>query len=254
MSVLTRLALTASYVTSIGGLRKAASEDELRGLAKYLPSVGIIIGIALALIHLLLRELSCSRELEALIILLSWILITGGIHLDGLMDAADGLFSHRSPEKMLEIMKDSRVGNFGVISGLMIILSKYAALLSLPDKSTLTALLLIPAWARFAELYSIASFPYARENGMGKIWQESSSRSDLLPGAAAPGLFSLAIVFYFKSTNPALLIPLTVLPAIWLSHWIQKILKGQTGDTYGASVEFAEAAGLLLFSLFQKLL
>ena len=153
---------------------------------------------------------------------------------------------------MLEIMKDSRVGNFGAMAGIMLIISKIVSLISLPGSWILPALLLIPAWARFVEVFAIAAYPYARPEGMGKIWHDTTGRSDLLLSAALPGLLTLFLCFYFQNRAYSLLIPLTVLPGILFTYRVSNILHGHTGDTYGASVEFSEAAGLILLSVFYK--
>jgi cobalamin 5'-phosphate synthase/cobalamin synthase len=164
------------------------------------------------------------------------------------MDTADGIFSHRSKERMLEIMRDSRVGNFGAIAGILLILTKYLALLSLHSHWIWIALLAIPAWARWVEVFVIAAYPYARKEGMGKIWHETTSIADILLAAIAPLCLTLLISIIFKTAAIFIVIPLTVLPGIALGHYVYKILDGQTGDTYGASVEFAEACGLMLLS------
>ena len=245
---LKKLALAASYISSLPYLPKPQSEDELVGLAKYLPIVGIFIGAILALVLALCLWLHFNSLATALVILVAWICITGSIHLDGWMDAADGIFSHRSKERMLEIMRDSRVGNFGAIAGILLILTKYVSLLSLHSFWIWTALLAIPAWARWLEVFVIAVYPYARAEGMGKIWHATTSISDILLAAIAPLLFTLLISFVFKAPAVFLVIPLTVLPGIAMSYYIYRILDGQTGDTYGASVEFAEVCGLLFLS------
>lgn len=252
MNLLRKLALAASYVTSIPCLPRPESDCELSGLAKYLPTVGILIGSVLAFFFHACRSLNADTQIASFLVVLAWLAITGCIHLDGLMDASDGILSHRSREKMLEIMKDSRVGNFGAIAGILLVLAKFASLVSLPPAWIIPALLLLPVWSRWVEVFAIASYPYARTEGMGKIWHDTTGLSDLLLAAAIPGLFTLAICIYLHSHIYSLLILMTVLPGILFSYCIHKVLYGQTGDTYGASVEFSEAAGLIVLSLLYK--
>ena len=249
MNPLRRFCLAASYITSIPFLPKPESETELFGLAKYLPAVGTLVGSILALLALVCNELLLAPPLVAAALLTFWIVITGAIHLDGLMDTADGVFSHRSRERMLEIMKDPRAGNFGVVSGVLIILLKFAALLSLNWHWIFASLLLIPGWARWSEVIAIKYFPYAREEGMGKIWHISTGKFDLLISAIAPLMVSLFFCYDSNSFIYLWLIPLTVLPGLLASMWINKVLGGQTGDSYGANVEVSEAAGLIGASL-----
>lgn len=249
MKLLNRFLLAASYVTTLPFLRKPESEAELFGLAKYLPAVGVMIGGILALCSLGVGAISQAPLLSAALLLLCWILITGAIHLDGLMDSADGLFSHRSRERMLEVMKDSRVGNYGVIAGVSLLLCKFSAMASMNGNTLLCSVLLIPSWARWTEVYAIARYPYAREEGMGKIWKISTRTYQLIPASILPVGLSLAYAASCHSPMALIIIPCTIVPGIMLSAWINSILQGQTGDTYGAVVEFSEAAGLILAAL-----
>ncbi|NJL73173.1 MAG: adenosylcobinamide-GDP ribazoletransferase, partial [Candidatus Competibacteraceae bacterium] len=73
-----------------------------------------------------------------------WLLLTGGLHMDGLMDTADGIFSHQSRERMLEIMHDPRVGNFGVLSGVSVLLIKITGMAALSGSGLSTVLLIAP--------------------------------------------------------------------------------------------------------------
>jgi adenosylcobinamide-GDP ribazoletransferase len=254
MRFLRKLALTISYVSSFHFFKPASSEEELRGLSVYLPTVGIFIGTLLFTVYWLLNLIDCANLLRAFLITGCWLMATGCIHLDGLMDAADGLFSHRDRDRMLEIMRDSRVGNFGAISGVMLLAAKICALAIMPEKWMFPALLLIPAWARWSEVFAIAFFPYARAEGMGRIWHDSTEKQDLLPALALPGLLSLAVCFYLNSAAISFLIPLAVLPGIFFASRINCILSGHTGDTYGAVVELSEASALILLALFSKFL
>lgn len=246
--------MAASYVTSFPCLHKAYTEDDLKGLAKYLPAVGVFIGVFLAASYLLFAQLSSSEALRSFLLVLCWLAITGCIHLDGLMDAADGLFSHRSKERMLEIMKDSRVGNFGVITGVMLILAKFSTLASLNPSWIIAAVLIIPAWARWAEVFAIAVYPYAKEEGMGKVWHDSTELPDLVRAAIFPALFTASVCFYFHSYVYALLPIAAIVPGLIFSHRVCKILNGHTGDTYGATVELSEAAALIILALLQEIL
>ncbi len=250
MKLLNRFLLAASYVTTLPFLRKPESEAELFGLAKYLPAVGVLVGGILSALAFGITSFSHSPLITAALILSSWILITGAIHLDGLMDSADGLFSHRSRERMLEIMRDSRVGNYGVIAGVMLLLSKFSALASMDNKSMILSLLLIPAWARWTEVYTIARYTYAREEGMGKIWKISTRSYQLIPSSILPVIATGCAVFYGQSPLLLLLLPATIIPGALLAFWINAILKGHTGDTYGAVVEFSETSGLVAAALF----
>ena len=255
MKIIKRFFLALSYVTALHLVTTEYDEGEtqLYGLAKYLPAVGLLVGaILFALAHFL--PWTALPLLPACLITLAWLWLTGGLHIDGLMDTADGIFSHQSKERILEIMRDSRVGNFGVLAGVSILLLKIAGIGSLKGRVLLLSLLLIPAWARWCELYAIGKFSYARDTGKGKVWHESTRYPlDLILGAFLPTAATAAAFALtdFKTTLTPVI--LTVLPGVIAAHWLKGKVGGQTGDTYGAVVELSEATGIsltaLLFSL-----
>ncbi len=252
MNMFRKLALTAAYITSFPGLPRAETEEDLEGLAKYLPTVGTVIGAIVFAGAYACDLLSHERILSSFLTVGLWLLVTGAIHLDGLMDTADGLFSHRSRDQMLSIMKDSRVGNFGAISGVMLLLAKIIALYSLePGCMKMAALLLIPAWARWSEVFAIVCFPYAKQEGMGKVWHESSKVWDLAWSAIVPLIVTVAIAASCQNALPFIVMVATAGTGILFALRVHNILYGHTGDTYGATVEFSEAAALIILALMQ---
>lgn len=252
MKVLKRLRSALSYVTICHLTKEAPTEDDLRGLAKYLPVVGLLIGSLLSAESFALHSF-CPASIESLLLLVSWTVLTGAIHLDGLMDTADGVFSHRDRNRMLEIMHDSRTGNFGAVTGTLLLLCKFAALSSVSSTLSLAAaLLIVPAWARWCEVVVIGCYPYARDYGMGKIWHESTSvPKDLIISAALPLAATIAIGMCVGQTIPGIAAAsiATIICGCLASTWFNSKLGGQTGDTYGATVELAEAGGLLVASI-----
>ncbi len=199
MNIYARFMTAAAYVTVLP-LRTLPppQQNELSSLSKYLPAVGILIGLILYWLCGLLNWLHINPLLTSVIITISWLAITGAIHCDGLMDTADGIFSHRDPQRMLEIMSDSRVGNFGALTGFSLLLLKAGSLACLPYPTIATVVLLAPAWARWNEVIAIGCFPYLKENGMGKIWHDTISfPSDLYISALVP-LFLSIIVGYLS--------------------------------------------------------
>jgi cobalamin 5'-phosphate synthase/cobalamin synthase len=231
----------------------------LSGLSKYLPSAGLVIGLLLVALAAILTEIPAPHMVTASLLITAWFAFTGGLHMDGLMDSADGIFSHQSRERMLEIMSDPRVGNFGVIVGVLLLLTKFATLDSLITHAStnlplLLLLLLIPAWARFAEVYAIGKFEYLRPAGKGKIWHDSTKfPRDLYLAGAAP--LSTTIIVAASSQNLALFGAAsfaTVVAGTASAHWLTSKLGGQTGDTYGGVVELAEVGGLLAAAFILK--
>lgn len=248
-----RLVLAASYITSLplAKLFKLKEEDyqDLSGLAKYLPTVGLLLGALLTVSCLIMTAFGVDRLLQAALLSVLWLMVTGALHMDGLMDTADGIFSHQNRDRMLAIMQDSRVGNFGALSGLSVFLLKFAALATMPEPSLPTALLLTPALGRLAEVYAIGRYEYAKPEGKGKIWHDSTR---------LPGDFILAIIFpaicalllFIKGELYVLFLILAALICgLFFSAYLNRRLSGHTGDTYGAVVELTETGTLVLFTL-----
>ncbi|HNB21184.1 MAG TPA: adenosylcobinamide-GDP ribazoletransferase [Candidatus Melainabacteria bacterium] len=248
---LRRLLVTASYVTCLPLARIDFNEPELlHGLSKYLPSAGLIIGTLLFALNSVLCVSRAEPMVVAFLITAAWLILTNGLHFDGLMDAADGIFSHQSKERMLEIMSDSRVGNFGAVTGFIVLLGKFVAINALTGASLGACLIVIPAWSRWCELYAIGKFTYAKEHGKGKIWHDTTVYPvDLLKGALPP----LAVTFMFGIAGFPIVwtaMFFSMAAGIIFSHLINKKIGGQTGDTYGATVEISELICLLALSIF----
>jgi len=149
-------------------------------------------------------------------------------------------------------MRDSRVGNYGVMVGMSTLLIKAACLSSLSARLLFPALLLCPIWARWSESYAIGNFPYLREKGMGKVWHDSMNYPhDLFAGALFP--IAATLVAMLSGPLDAVTIALATVSAGYVvSHLLAKKFGGHTGDTYGAVVELTELGGLLIISLFLK--
>jgi adenosylcobinamide-GDP ribazoletransferase len=250
MRAFRRLLIAAACVTALPIARRDKTVDELSGLAKYLPAVGALISLILIAIACLLRAANVPPLMMSFCLTVAWIVVTGAIHLDGCMDAADGVFSHRSRERMLEIMQDSRVGNFGVLAGIFIAGGKFAALACAGYASSLLALLLLPAWARWCEVYTIGWFPYAREQGMGKIWHDTCHfKRDIWLAAWVPIALTAGAAVYFGALNALIVTIFAITSGLAAAFWLGYAVGGHTGDTYGAVVELSETGALVLASL-----
>jgi adenosylcobinamide-GDP ribazoletransferase len=208
------------------------------------PLVGAMLGLALGGLDALLR-LGLPSALASALVLIGAVLLTGGLHLDGLMDACDGLFGGRTVERRLEIMRDSRVGAFGVLGGVLQLLLKYAALESLPGALRGPALVASLAAGRWAMVAAIWGFPYARPQGLGAVFKAGVG----LSGVAVATLLALvATALPFGPAGlqlgPLLLGVAAVLTGL-AGRWMAARLGGLTGDTYGAIDELVEATSLV---------
>lgn len=204
----------------------------------FYPLVGLIIGCFLVLIVLLLPENSVN--LQAALILTFWVLMTGGLHLDGLADCADAWAgSLDNPQRSLEIMKDPRSGAIAVVTLILVLLLKWTALSELlRQQDFLSHLIIIPVLGRCAILGLMLSTDYVSRDGLGE------KLNAYLPKAAAIAilLISMMIGFYVIGYGSLIFAVLIIYSIRFLS---QQRLGGVTGDVYGASVELVET-GLLI--------
>jgi len=226
---------------------------------KWMPLVGLLAALPAAA-GFVLADHFLGREVGAIVAVIVLIAITGGLHLDGIADTADGLFSYRSRERMLEIMRDSTLGTNGVIALVLTVLLKYIFLHNIPASGAALAVLATPVLGRMALVWHSAVGRYAREErGIGDYVNQTG-----LAQALAATLLSLMLVtalLLLWGLSPVL-VPLVVvllhLPAIGLAvgfaFWLQRRLGGITGDTIGATVEITEVASLLVFLILWKFL
>lgn len=200
----------------------------------------------------------------AVLALILWVWLTGGLHLDGWMDTADGLLSYRSREKMLEIMKDSRVGAMGVLACVLLLLLKASLLASLLQGNLPTTglvLLMAPLWSRWFMTRAMHRWPKARQGeGLAAQFQGFGER-DAWGATVMAVTLSVVVLLYTlllslgganESTLLRSLIYIVLAPLLawaagtWAARRISAKLGGLTGDTYGALGEGLEAALLLL--------
>lgn len=226
---------------------------EFRGIARFAPLVGVAIGSLMGLLDAGLQLLEMPVFTRSALVVVAWIWITGGLHLDGVMDMADGL-AVSDPQRRLQVMADSVTGAFGVMAGIAILLLKTAALTDLTEYRAF-AIVAAAGWGRWGQLVAIIRYPYLKANGKGAIHKEEIYTSmDLLPGLIL--LLSLSIVQGLLATNGWLLaIGMATggsAIAIFKGAWIDRQFGGHTGDTYGAVVEWTETLLLCLLTLCQS--
>ena len=217
-------------------------QEELSSSAIWFPLVGLSIGLLLILVALL--GITASPWIAALLVVLLWLGISGGLHLDGAADLADGLgASHRDPERLLAVMKDPHTGAFGVMAIVAILLTKLvtvAWIVESPDID-LWVLLLIPAWARVGAIFwSQTLEPLAAGSGEAFVWQVDAKIYWIWSAA----LFLLSLIFV------SFMFALAAVGALllWRSY-LKWRLNGMSGDCLGAGIEYCECLMLLAIGL-----
>ncbi|WP_373976658.1 adenosylcobinamide-GDP ribazoletransferase [Chitinibacter sp. SCUT-21] len=202
----------------------------------WFPAVGLLIGGFLLIPSYFLAH---ESWLAAVLGVLLWTWITGGLHLDGLADLSDGLgAAHRDPQRFLAVLKDPHLGSFGVISLILQLMLKLVLLMLCVRAQAWWAIVLIPAWAR-SGVYSWQTLP-SLAPGMAE--QFGWSKSPLLAWAWWLGLFAASAWL-----SPWLCAGLIVIYAY--RAWLKRKLGGVTGDCLGAGIEVSETALLLVTTL-----
>ena len=225
---------------------------------KFFPAVGAVLGIISAVVVAAINFFGLPLLTSALGFA-SLIILTGGIHCDGLMDSADGLFSGREREKILEIMKDSRAGSFGVVSLVLVAALEVSTLAELAKFSTAqlcAAIFSAPIIARLMMVVTIGGFPYARSSGMGKAFADFTTRRTIIFAAGETILLLLPLIFFdekfFLCAAAASLVALIV---TWkFASFATEKIGGVTGDVYGAVTTLSEMFVLITFLLVGKIL
>jgi adenosylcobinamide-GDP ribazoletransferase len=211
------------------------------------PAVGVLVGIGLIWLDLGLAQINIPVLTRSALVVVAWIAITGGLHLDGAIDAADGL-AVPDPTRRLAVMSESTTGAFGVISAVILVLLKTAALTDLNQPERALGLIAAAGWGRWGQQIAIACYPYLKSTGKG-AFHKAALRSiwDTLPSLLLLlGFSALPLGGSIPAWPLALALSSGAVIAIATAAWFAKQLGGHTGDTYGAVVEWTEALILVL--------
>ncbi len=231
--------------------REASREEFVRSVGYY-PVVGFLIGLILAGLYWLLALFLPSAVVNVLLIV-AMVVISGALHLDGFVDTCDGIGGHKTPEERWQVMRDSRVGGFGIIGACCLLLVKYISLNSVPESLLMMTLVLMPLISRWAMVYAIFAYPSARQSGLGKERKQATdwlrfTIATLITLALAIGLAWLANISYFYLVGPAIVFGIWMITIAMATYFKHKF-SGLTGDTYGAINEVAEVCVLIIVCL-----
>ena len=205
----------------------------------YLPLVGILLASLAYFMGYLFSYI--NQELASLVIVFSLVILTGGLHLDGLADTVDGFFSCRERAEVLEIMEDSRIGAFGVIGLVFTLLFKYILVKNM-EGNFFYVLLLSLGNSRLVLAYVLTFKATAKDRGMGKYFKENVDRKAFY-------LSSLVYLIFILYLDYTFLVPLgaTFFYSYLVSRWAYKKIGGYTGDVYGFLIETGELVSMIAF-------
>ena len=225
-------------------------DEEFHKTLSYFPLVGLVLGV----LELLIGKISLmifDPFITSLIITLSAVILTGGLHIDGLGDTFDALYSYRDKEKMLEIMKDSRLGTNSLLAVMFLLLFKIGFIYSIINKGLLWLLMFMPILGRLGVLVLTYKTVTPRKNGLGNLFIGKCSLGMFLT-ATSYSLVMLGLIskFIFASTNAVLISILISVPVVFLfnvifKNHVYKKIDGVTGDILGCSIELSELIYLI---------
>lgn len=226
--------LMLSFFTRLPVPTVEFTEERYRRGLVWVPFIGLIMGLllyAVSFLHLVL-----DPAMVALALIAVWLILSGALHLDGLADSFDGLFSGRDRERILSIMHDSHIGTFGVIGLIFYFCFSLIILQRIPFE----ALIVSPIIGKSAPVLSAYLSHYARAEGMGKIFTDNCGKKELTVALILPVLISAALNPWFLPC-----VVLALLIVVPLTRWTDKAIGGITGDTMGMVCELSQMAFLL---------
>ncbi|ERM91579.1 cobalamin synthase [Caldanaerobacter subterraneus subsp. yonseiensis KB-1] len=247
MEELKALILSIQFMTGIPiPINIDVKEDKIYKIASYFPIVGLLIGSILYIAYLLLKDLFSREIVMTFLVAFSYIL-TRGMHIDGLADTFDGLFSNKEREKILEIMKDSRLGTNGVLALVFMVILKILFLSDIRQSLLFSALLVSPVIARLSVVFSIAISKSARGGkGLGGLLLE---RAGLREFVIALLISIMEGYFVMPLRSFLILIAISLAFTSIASAYISRKIGGMTGDTLGLVIELNELLAFIYFSI-----
>lgn len=217
--------------------RLHVSEETLSKATRFFPLVGVMVGAGTAFTFWLLRHL-LPHSAAALCAIIFAALITNGFHEDGLADTFDGFGGGWTKKQALEIMRDSRLGTYGALALVFLILGKYSFLSSLDPGQVWRWLIVAHTASRWTVLPLCACLPYARAEGQGKLVAKKISGADIIIGSMT--FFICVLLLSWQAALAALLV--TGLAAFLSGLYFRARLSGITGDCLGATNQLTEVS------------
>ncbi len=242
MIFIKRFLLMLQFMTSIPipVRMNVDNKDFAKGLA-LAPIIGLVIGGVMAGVYMV-TSLFMPFQTGMVLVMLTYIVLTGGLHLDGLGDTFDGIFSNRPKEKILEIMRDSRVGTNAVLAVIGILLLNITLLWGIDKESIAVVILLFPVAGRVGSVIGAGISVYARQGeGLGKSFIDHCGGREV-----AVGILTFFAIFYFLRGYQGILEGIFPVVFAFLStKFFSRKIDGATGDVLGAVCEMNQTFYLI---------
>jgi len=224
-------------------------EENFANSMAFFPLVGMLIGVLLVVLRRIFYYLSVSTLTGDTLILIVWIWLSGGLHLDGFADSVDGFSGGRNKEEILNIMKDSATGAKGVVALVSLLLLKFVLLVEMPLLLKDAALFFTPAIGRWSMV--MAAFlgkPARLKNSMGKLFMDYVGWRELI--FASLTMVVVGILLFRLYFLPLVIIGVGIV--LLTLKYCQKRIEGISGDILGAINEIVEVFILLTVCIIIK--
>lgn len=241
-TLIRRFLLMMQFLTSIPIPLEVEAYDEDFGKGLVLaPLVGLVLGGILGISYFALHFVF-SKNICAVFILIEYVFLTGGLHMDGLGDTFDGIFSNRPKERILEIMRDSRVGTNAVLASVLVLLLNYSLLSGMNSKFIIKVLILMPVAGRVGSIIGASLSDYARKGeGLGKSFIDYCSIKEFIAGIIVYILCFLVVNLKFSY----IIIVFPIITAVIVTKLFTRKINGATGDVLGAICEINQTLFLI---------
>ena len=244
-----RFLLAIQFLTIFPLKVKNVTDEQIGSSSIFFPAVGALISLILFFLYRLILPLRLSPYLDSAIISVALIVITGGLHLDGVADTFDAIAGNKDREASLAIMRDPSTGAIGASALISIIILKILLLAEIAPSNMLVALLFMLVFSRFSQVLSLRTFRYIRGEGKAKIFFRGTKNTPFIIAAISVLLFTV----FFNFPNAVYIFIIIVSFTLVFNKLISLKFGGLTGDTIGAASEISEVVVLFLFILMRRL-
>lgn len=227
-------------------VKRPFTPTELGRSTAFYPLVGLLLGGVLAGVDLLLAYVF-PIEVRSALVLMLWIVSTGALHLDGLLDSADGLLGGGNAERRMQIMRDEQTGAYAAAAGVLVLLTMFSALNAI-GPARWGALLLAPVLGRCGITLSVVMFDYAREAGLGRHIKDHARPMQAVAALLTTLAIAGGIAWQMRSLTAAAAVVTALVVWRLASLFVLRRIPGMTGDTYGAINMLIETSVLLTFA------
>lgn len=233
---MTGFLLAVQFLTSFPLKIKHYSAEKKAASVIFFPVVGLLLGFLLAGINGISGILGFGAFPGAVILVVALVVLTAGMHIDGLSDTFDAFLSGKPKEEMLLIMRDPHAGAMGVLSIISVLLLEVALLFSIPAPAKTIALLLACIISRWSAVLQMFVFPYARQDGKAGVFMKGMNHRIFFTSA----IITFLLVFIIARLKGLMVLFLITLISFLLGRASEKKINGITGDTLGATIVITE--------------